>query len=159
MKLSLSILCSRYHNRHGLGRGRGLDHGDRANKRNAVKQLGMTLLEIMIVLAILTLVMGLLVGPRVFEMFGESKVKLAQTEVKQLAYEAYTQWQMNNNKACPDELTELTKYTNKKSVDDPWGKKYVMHCGENAPQGRSFGISSLGEDGKQGTEDDIKSWE
>ena len=38
---------------------------------------GMTLLEIMIVLAILALVMGLVVGPRVMKMFGKSKVDIA----------------------------------------------------------------------------------
>lgn len=133
-------------------------HRQRGQSLPGSGQRGMTLLEIMIVLAILTLVMGLLVGPRVFEMFGESKVKLAQTEVKQLAYEAYTQWQMNNNAPCPSGLADLTKYTNKKDAKDPWGSDYIMHCGESAPEGRSFGVSSKGEDGKQGTEDDIKSW-
>ena len=44
-------------------------------------QRGMTLLEIMIVLAILALVMGLVVGPRVMKMFGESKVDIARLTV------------------------------------------------------------------------------
>ena len=48
-------------------------------------QRGMTLLEIMIVLAILALVMGLVVGPRVMKMFGESKVDIAQLTVKKFA--------------------------------------------------------------------------
>jgi len=42
-------------------------------------QAGMTLLEIMIVLAILALVMGLVVGPRVMKMFASSKVEIAKT--------------------------------------------------------------------------------
>ena len=45
-------------------------------KSRRVAQRGMTLLEIMIVLAILALVMGLVVGPRVMKMFGESKVDI-----------------------------------------------------------------------------------
>ena len=46
--------------------------------RSRRAQRGMTLLEIMIVLAILALVMGLVVGPRVMKMFGESKVDIAE---------------------------------------------------------------------------------
>jgi len=39
------------------------------NRRRRSAQRGMTLLEIMIVLAILALVMGLVVGPKVMKMF------------------------------------------------------------------------------------------
>lgn len=125
-------------------------------------QAGMTLLEIMIVLAILTLVMGILIGPRVFEMFSKSKVDLAKTEMKQLANEAYIRWDMDNpSKAspCPQSLTDITKYANKKDGKDPWGGEYMMHCGDNAPPGANFGISSKGPDGKQGSDDDLKSWD
>lgn len=125
-------------------------------------QAGMTLLEIMIVLAIITLVMGILVGPRVFDMFGESKVKLAETEMKQLVHDAYMRWDMNNptkSGPCPQSLSDITKYANKKDGKDPWGNEYVMHCGDGAQGNQVFGLSSKGPDGKQGTEDDLKSWE
>ena len=38
---------------------------------------------------------------------------------------------------------------------------YVMFCGANAPKGvpNNFGVVWVGEDGKEGTDDDIKSWE
>lgn len=131
----------------------------RAGQAGQAGQAGMTLLEIMIVLAILALVMGLLVGPRVMAMFGESRVSLARTHAKQLADEAYVQWSVNNPaKLCPDSLNELTKYTNKKDVKDPWGSEFKMHCGDSAPEGRGFGISSKGPDGKEGTDDDVRSW-
>ena len=50
---------------------------------------------------------------------------------------------------------------NKKDTKDGWGNELVMLCGENAPAGAStgFGVLSMGPDGKQGTDDDIKSWE
>ncbi len=137
----------------------------RLEKRRLAKQtlrgqMGMTLLEIMIVLAILALVMGLLVGPRVFEMFAESKEGLAKTEVKQLAYESYLRWEMAHpGGGCPGSISEITKYANKKDGKDPWGNEYMMHCGGNAPPGTNFGISSKGPDKKEGTQDDIKSWE
>lgn len=134
-------------------------HAARAGARS---QKGMTLLEIMIVLAILTLVMGLLIGPRVFEMFSKSKVDLAKTEMKQLAYESYMRWDTDNpskSSSCPANLTDLTKYANKKDGKDPWGNEYMMHCGDNAPPNNPFGLSSKGPDGKEGTADDIRSWE
>jgi len=45
-------------------------------------QRGMTLLEIMIVLAILALVMGLLVGPKVMKAFSSSKVDITKLKLK-----------------------------------------------------------------------------
>jgi general secretion pathway protein G len=125
-------------------------------------QRGMTLLEIMIVLAILTLVMGILIGPRVFEMFSKSKIDLARTEMKQLAYESYIRWDTDNpskSSSCPAAITDITQYANKKDGKDPWGNDYMMHCGDNAPPNTLFGLSSKGPDGKDGTTDDIRSWE
>ncbi len=130
--------------------------------RNVARaQRGMTLLEIMIVLAILALVMGLVVGPRVMRMFGKSKVDIAQLTVKKYAYEAFGEWsQAHPDKACPDKLDDLTQYMDSKDVKDPWGNPYKMFCGQNLPAGAKGGLAvmSAGEDGKEGTEDDVKSW-
>ncbi|MGE0867715.1 MAG: prepilin-type N-terminal cleavage/methylation domain-containing protein [Kofleriaceae bacterium] len=125
-------------------------------------QRGMTLLEIMIVLAILALVMGLVVGPRVMSMFKEGKKDVAQAAVMKFAHEAYTQWSMANpQKGCPEKIEDLSKYMNSSDVKDPWGTPYKMFCGANLPAGvqGGFGVMSVGEDGKEGTEDDVKSWE
>jgi general secretion pathway protein G len=124
-------------------------------------QRGMTLLEIMIVLAILALVMGLVVGPRVMKMFGESKVDIAKLTVKKFADEAYPQWSTHHpDKGCPDQLSDLSDYMNSKSIKDPWGNPYKMMCGQSLPAGaKGLAVMSFGEDGKEGTEDDIKSWE
>jgi general secretion pathway protein G len=124
-------------------------------------QRGMTLLEIMIVLAILALVMGLVVGPRVMKMFGESKVDIAKATVKKYAFEAYPSWaQSHPDKACPDKLEDLNEYMNNKDIKDPWGGQFKMQCGANLPPGaKGIGISSAGEDQKEGTGDDIHSWD
>ncbi|MBP9086509.1 MAG: prepilin-type N-terminal cleavage/methylation domain-containing protein [Kofleriaceae bacterium] len=124
-------------------------------------QRGMTLLEIMIVLAILALVMGLVVGPRVLAMFGESKVKIAKATVGKYANEAFPQWSMNNTgKACPGQLNDLNTYMNNADGKDPWGTPYKMLCGSNLPAGaKGLAVISAGEDAKEGTADDIKSWE
>ncbi|HVK88203.1 MAG TPA: prepilin-type N-terminal cleavage/methylation domain-containing protein [Kofleriaceae bacterium] len=127
--------------------------------RNA--QRGMTLLEIMIVLAILALVMGLVVGPRVMKMFGESKEKIAKLAVDDYAFNAYGSWsQANPSKSCPEKLSDLNEYVNKKETKDPWGTEYKMLCGPNLPAGVKGGLAveSAGPDQKFGTEDDVKSY-
>lgn len=122
-------------------------------------QRGMTLLEIMIVLAILGLVMGVLVVPNVLDKFEDSKEDLTKIEAKKLANETYAEWSIKHRKGCPN-LEQLAEIAGKKKLEDEWGEPYVIHCGDNKPPGRiRFGISSKGADGKEGTEDDIKSWE
>jgi general secretion pathway protein G len=123
---------------------------------------GMTLLEIMIVLAILALVMGLVVGPKVMRLFGKSKVQIAKIAADKLANESYVEWgQSHTGKQCPDKIDELTALQNADDANDPWGRPYKMFCGSNLPAGvkGGIGIASDGADGKEGTPDDIKSWE
>ena len=120
------------------------------SKRKA--QRGMTLIEIMIVLAIIALVMGLLVGPRVMILFSRSKEKIAALAVGKLANEAYPQWASSHpDKSCPDTLDELSALSNNKDATDPWGHAYQLRCPPIA-------ISSVGPDGQEGTRDDIKSF-
>jgi general secretion pathway protein G len=135
---------------------------NRLNKVLAGSQRGMTLLEIMIVLAILALVMGLLVGPRVMKLFGESKVDVAKMAIQDMTNTAFPMWtRSHGDKGCPDRLEDLSDYMNKKDAKDPWGNPYKMYCGQNLPPGAKggFAVSSSGEDGKEGTADDLKSWD
>ena len=131
------------------------------NRRRRIAQRGMTLLEIMIVLAILALVMGLVVGPRVMKMFGESKVDVARMTVEKYANEAYPQWSAHNaSKQCPDSLADLNEYMNNKDTKDPWGTDYQMLCGQQLPPGaKGIAIESAGENQKMGDCDDLKSWD
>lgn len=127
-------------------------------------QRGMTLLEIMIVLAILALVMGLIVGPRVMAMFSKSKVDLTRLKVKKFSDDAFTQWSMTGgNKGCPSKLGDLTPFMNDQSpeaINDAWNQPLKMLCGSSLPPGAmGLAVMSIGPDGKEGTEDDIKSWQ
>ena len=121
-------------------------------------ELGMTLLEIMIVLAILALVMGFLIGPKVWRMFSESKIDIAKLQAKDYQ-QAYQVWALKSSETCPASLKDLQNYRNKKGDKDPWGQEWVMKCGDQAPEGVDFGVVSVGPDKKDGTEDDIKSWD
>jgi prepilin-type N-terminal cleavage/methylation domain-containing protein len=121
-------------------------------------ELGMTLLEIMIVLAILALVMGFLIGPKVWNMFKESKTDMAKLQAKDYQ-QAYQVWALKASDPCPSSLKDLQNYRNKKGDKDPWGSEWTMKCGDQAPEGVDFGVTSPGEDKKDGTPDDIKSWE
>ena len=121
-------------------------------------ELGMTLLEIMIVLAILALVMGFLIGPKVWRMFSQSKVDIAKLQAKDYQ-QAYQVWALKASETCPSGLADLQNYRNKKGDKDPWGQDWTMKCGDQAPEGVDFGVVSVGPDKKEGTEDDIKSWD
>lgn len=90
-----------------------------------------------------------------------SKTDVASMAAKKYAFEAYPSWAAAHpDKACPDRLVDLNEYMNEKDTKDPWGNDYKMFCGANLPAGaRGFAVLSAGEDGKEGTADDIKSWE
>ncbi len=130
----------------------------RIRDRKVAAARGVTLIEIMIVLAIIGLIMGVLVGPKVMRSFSEARVKTAFLMLKE--YEgAYTRWVADNEGDCPEKLEDLLKYTNKKDTKDPWGSAFIMKCGEGVPTDTHFGVISVGPDKKEGTEDDIHSWD
>jgi prepilin-type N-terminal cleavage/methylation domain-containing protein len=122
---------------------------------------GMTLLEIMIVLAILALVMTLLVGPKVLNALRDSRAKTTKIKLTQYVNEAFPQWAASHpDKGCPDKLTDLNEYMNSSDINDAWGRPIKMMCGATLPAGvKGLAAQSMGEDGKDGSEDDIKSWE
>src|SRR5262245_5813912 len=83
-----------------------------APTRIAARQTGMTLLEIMIVLAILAAVMGLLIGPRVIDAHNRARIETTQMKLKKYAYEAYPSWAASHGVGCPASLAELNPYMN-----------------------------------------------
>lgn len=136
-------------------------HAGRGGGRRINRQLGMTLLEVMIVMAILALIMGLVVGPRVMAMFDRSKINIAQSTVKKLAFEEFAMWsQANPDKSCPGGIEELVALSNSKKIHDPWQEQYRLMCGPTLPPGViGVAVASNGPDQKEGTNDDIRSWD
>lgn len=128
--------------------------------RTRAKQGGMTLIEIMVVLAILALIMGVLVGPVIFRHWERAKVRTARLQVGDVAYRAYPEWRFDHpDEDCPADAEALREYTNGRSVIDPWGSALATRCGATAPPSVPFGALSLGPDRREGSRDDIRSWD
>jgi general secretion pathway protein G len=119
---------------------------------------GFTLLEIMVVLAIIALLAGG-VGAAVFKQFKKAQVSTARLRVK-AARDATAQYMMDNSSSCPRGIEDLVsqKYLDKGNAKDPWGKDLIFLC-PGAKDTDSADISSAGPDKQGGTPDDINSWE
>ena len=124
----------------------------------SLRDRGMTLLEIMIVLALIGMVMSA-IGVGLNAYFKKGQRKTAQITVGQIS-QAAEQYMMENNSTCPGSLDDLVANKNltPKQKKDPWGKEFTMKCpGQGNPDG--VDIISSGPDKQDGTTDDIKSWE
>ncbi len=68
-------------------------------------------------------------------------------------------WFADHDQGCPTSLDEIVAAaTVHTSHTDPWGRAYVLKCGPTAPDDARGGILSLGPDGQEGTDDDLRSW-
>ncbi len=132
---------------------RKIAHLDPSKRR----QLGMTLIEIMVVVAIISLLMGT-VGVVAYNRFQKAKLSNAKQIVNNIK-QALVHYAMDSKDPCPKDLKEL--YTQKlinKEPKDPWGEDMIFKCpGEHDTE--SADITSKGPDRKEGTPDDINSWD
>ncbi len=121
--------------------GRARPHG--------IARLGMTLIEIMIVVTIMASIMAV-AGYYIFGMGNQSKIKLADSKTKELVKLIKTYVQSGNK--APANLEEMRKNGFIDEVPaDPWGNEYQISI-----QGTNITVSSYGPDGSSGNEDDIK---
>jgi general secretion pathway protein G len=134
------------------------NHTDNARRRLAAAargERGMSLIEILVVLAIIGLIAGgffVAVLPRL----GGAKVSTAKNEVIMIEGQS-EMYMIEKSGACPKSMADLKAAGIAKKVKkDPWGGEYKITCpGEH----NSVDVSSAGEDKKFGSEDDINSWE
>ncbi len=127
-------------------------------------QRGMTLVEVMVVVVIISLVAGV-VGVAVLNRLEEARRKVAFTQIKQIgeALELY-KLSLRRYPSTAEGLVALTqpKGNEKPFMNtipkDPWGVDYTyIYPGTNNPSG--FDLMSYGPDGVQGGADDITNWE
>ena len=120
---------------------------------------GMTLIEIMIVVAIIGMLMGT-VGVYAFGRFERAKITDTKIIIKNIE-QALVHYQTDNPDPCPKSLNDLVvqKYlSGNKDPVDAWGQPLSFKCpGEHNTDGAD--IVSKGKDHQEGTQDDIKSWE
>jgi len=118
---------------------------------------GLTLIEIMVVLIILSLVMAWL-GTGLFAKGDEAKQRLTQLKIKEIG-NLIGQFQLQYNK-LPNAFNDLTKctevtgancipVTSEDKLEDAWSNKFIYSAEEG---GRRYRIKSLGRDGREGGE-------
>jgi len=134
---------------------------DRSPDRAASAEDGYTLLELLVVLAILGLLVAL-AAPRVMSYFSRSKTSAAQVQIASIEtaldlyrldvgdYPAADQ----GLKALVDQPTGVDAWhgpylTRRDGLNDPWGRPYLYAPSTNGAQPV---VSSLGADGKVGGE-------
>ena len=118
---------------------------------------GMTMLEIMIVLAIIGLVTAT-IGVGVYANWKKANIKVARVAVNEIAQKTI-QYMTDNNNECPKSLDDLVaqKYMPRKNKD-PWNRDYILRC-PGTINTDGVDVVSLGPDGQEGTADDIKAAE
>jgi general secretion pathway protein G len=118
---------------------------------------GMTLVEIMVVVAIIGMLMGT-VGVYAYGRLEKARVSDTKMVIHSVE-QALVHYQTDNTDGCPKSLGDLVsqKYM-AKEPKDAWGQSLMFVCpGQHNPDGAD--IVSKGKDKQEGTQDDIKSWE
>ena len=126
----------------------------RVRRVPALPDRGMTLIEIMIVLALIALIAATL-GVQVIHRHKDGQLQVARIQVREVAGNVHQF--MVGREHCPtmDELVAGRFVSSEPR--DPWGNLIAVRCpGEHDPDG--VDVVSWGPDKQEGTDDDIRSW-
>jgi general secretion pathway protein G len=120
------------------------------SKRRLVR--GVTLVEVLIVVAIVAMVAG---GVTVFALprYKEAQIRSAETWARTIRA-AIQNWQAATNETtCPtvSQLVQEKHLDPGTSTKDPWGQDFTLNCTED-----EVFVASPGPDKKKGTKDDIQ---
>jgi len=113
---------------------------------------GVTLVEVLIVLTILTLISGgVVVG--VLPQLKKAQIETAKNNAVAIRH-AVTRWKLNNSGGeCPtmSQLIQDKQIDSASKATDPWDSQYKITC-----EGDEIYVTSAGPDKKEGTDDDIR---
>ncbi|MEO1240271.1 MAG: type II secretion system major pseudopilin GspG [Pseudomonadota bacterium] len=133
--------------------------------RRRLRQAGLTLFELLVVLAILAL-LTTLIAPRVVGYLGRAKTDIARAQAANIAsslelfYIDFGRYPLTQEglpallaRPANDDTTYWRGpyFKDETGLTDPWGRQYVYEVDEAA---QSFAVISLGRDGKEGGEGD-----
>jgi general secretion pathway protein G len=126
-----------------------------------------TLVEMLLVVSIIGILAALVI-PKIANRGAEARRTAAMTDIRGGIKSVLGQYEVDNG-FYPKSLQDLIQQpSNAKKwngpyfdppqiPNDPWGNPYVYYYpGKNNPTG--YDLFSIGEDGKEGTEDDIGNW-
>lgn len=150
------------------------DCGPRSASERRRARSGFTLIEILVVLAIIA-TLAALVGPSVFRNVGDSRIGAAKSQIELFAL-ALEQYRLDNHvypstdqglaalRTMPasGEIPRTWRgpYLRRVVPDDPWGRAYVyLSPGQVNPD--TYDLYTLGRDGREGGEGedaDVTSW-
>jgi general secretion pathway protein G len=119
--------------------------------RSIAASRGVTLVEVLIVVAIMALIAGgvsFLILPK----YQEAQVKTATTDARNIRQVATQYIALNSAEDCPtvQSLIAAKELDSSGNTEDPWGQPYQLDCTSD-----DVVVSSPGPDKKEGTEDDI----
>ena len=121
-------------------------------RRGGRRARGVTLFEVLIVVAILAMVAG---GVAVFALprFRDAQKTTAETGARVIRT-AVQNWQAQSNEtSCPtvSQLVQEKHLDPGANTNDPWGQSYSLNCTED-----DVVVTSAGPDKKKGTKDDVR---
>jgi len=124
---------------------------ERLRRSLKVAPRGVTLFEVLIVVAILAMVAG---GVAAFALpkFKQAQVTQAETGAR-VVRTAIQQWQASNSESTCPTISQLVQEKNLdpgQSTNDPWAQPYTFVCSDD-----EVTVISAGPDKKKGTKDDI----
>jgi len=114
-------------------------------KENRQKQAGFTLVELMVVVAIIAL-LATTAGVYLFGALDDADQAKAQAEIKAMKA-AVMSYMLKNGRKLPDSLEQIAPFMDPPKVPtDPWGNAYIYQKHDS----RKYTIISYGADGTPG---------